>query len=177
MLLNELKNPVSKINAVGEFNLSRVQRVMFEAARRSLAGMWFALAAVVPVAYNFLAAPLLGGSPAPLDGSLVLTAAVPIVVFGICGAALGAGILDATVTKSAVQAVERGLMIAGLSYLLLFLKLSLVLAGSIDDLIILILLEVIVFLYGLLFIGWLLAAVGAAAGGLLYLCRVKWSGI
>lgn len=49
-------------------------------------------------------------------------------------------------------------------------------AVYIDDLTLLILLEAIVFLYGLLFIGWLLAAVGAAAGGLLYLCRVKWSG-
>ncbi len=176
MLLNESKNPVSKMNAVGEFNLSRVQRVMYEAARRSLAGMWFALAAVVPVAYYFLAAPLLGGKPMTHDDSLVLTAVVPIVVSGICGLALGSDILDAAVIKSALQAVERGLMIAGLCYLLLFLELTLALAVYIDDLMILILLEAIVFLYGLLLIGWLLAAVGAAAGGLLYLCRVKWLG-
>jgi hypothetical protein len=178
MLLNELKNPVSKMNAVGEFNLSRAQRVMFEAARRSLAGMWFALAAGVPVAYYFLAAPLFGGKPMTLGGSVILTGVLSSVVFGFCGLTLGSDILNAAIIKSRFQAVKRGLVIGGLCYLLLFTGLAVILAvsilaGSIDAILVLIFLEAVLFLYGWLVIGWVLAAVGAAAGGLLYLCRVK----
>ncbi len=176
MLLNESKNPVSKMNAVGEFNLSRVQRVMYEAARRSLAGMWFALASLVPVAYYFSVAPLFGGKPMIVGGSVILTGVVSSVVFGFCGLTLGSDILNAAIIKSYFQAVERGLLIGGLCYLLLFSGLAVIMAASINDILVLIFLEAVLFLYGLLVIGWVLAAVGAAAGGLLYLCRVKWLG-
>ena len=177
MLLNELKNPVSKMNAVGEFNLSRVQRVMYEAARRLLAGMWFALAAVVPVAYYFSVAPLFGGKPMMVGDSVILTGILSSVVFGFCGLTLGSDILNAAIIKSRFQAVKRGLVIGGLCYLFLFIGLAVILALSIKDNIpVLIFLASVLFLYGWLAIGWVLTAVGVAAGGLLYLCRVKWSG-
>ena len=163
----------SKLNPADDSNLTSSERTMSEIARRSLAGMWFAFAGTIPAGYFLLAAPLSGGGLPTFGGSVLLTAVVPIAVSGICGLALGSDILDPEITESVFQAIGRGLFIAGLSYLLLFTGSALVLAFLTEDLIGLIFLEVFVFLYGLFFIGWLLALVGAAAGGLLYLYRQR----
>ena len=140
--------------------------------------MWFALAAVIPVAYYFLRYREAGGAHfgagLPIfGGSSVLTAGVPILIGGICGLLLGSGILDAEEIRTAGQAIGRGLMVALLSYLLLFTGTAVVLAFNNDDLVGTVALFVIVFLYGLLFVGWLVAGVGALAGWLLYIYRLK----
>ena len=147
----------SNLNPAEDFNSAGGERAMSETARRALAGIWFAVAAAIPVGYFFLAAPLSGGGLPNFGGSLLLTAVVPIAVSGICGLALGSDILDPETTKSVFRAVGRGLMIAGLSYLILFTGSAFVLAFLMDDLIGLIFLEFFVFLYGLFFIGWLLS--------------------
>ncbi len=140
--------------------------------------MWFAIAAVIPVAYYFLRFRESGvaqfGAGLPIfGGSSVLTAGVPILIAGICGLLLGSSILDAEEIRTAGQAIGRGLMVALLSYLLLFTGAAVVLAFNNDDLVGTVALFVIVFLYGLLFVGWLVAGVGAVAGWLLYIYRLK----
>lgn len=140
--------------------------------------MWFAIAAVIPVAYYFLRFPESGveqfGAGLPIfGGSSVLTAVVPILIAGICGLLLGSSILDAEEIRTAGQAIGQGLMVALLSYLLLFTGAAVVLAFNNDDLVGTVALFVIVFLYGLLFVGWLVAGVGAVAGWLLYIYRLK----
>ena len=168
MTIHELKAEA----AGDDFDLTRGGRTMSELTRRWLAGVWFACAAVIPVAYYFLFPPMDGGLPT-FGGSALLTAIVPIIASGICGLALGSDILDPETTTNPFQAVGRGLMIVGLSYLLLFTGSTFLLAFLTKDLIGLIFLEFFVFLYGLFYIGWLLAPVGAAAGGLLYLFRQR----
>lgn len=138
--------------------------------------MWFALAAVIPVAYCFLreAWETHFGTGLPIfGGSSVLTAGVPIFLGGICGLLLGSGILDAKEIKTAGQAIGRGLMVASLSYLLLFTVPAVIVAFNNGDLVGTVTFYIIVFLYGLLYVGWLVAGVGAMAGWLLYLYRLK----
>jgi hypothetical protein len=154
---------------------------MSEVARRLIAGMWFAIAAVIPVTYYFLLLRGDGGPPSgaglPIfGGSLVLTAGVPILLAGICGLLLGSSILDAEEIRTAAQAIGRGLMVALLSYLLLFTGAAVILGFNNADFIGTVALYVIVFLYGLLLVGWLVAGVGATAGLLLYLYRLKFLG-
>ena len=144
-----------------------------EFARRLFAGMWFAVAALIPVAYYFLLSRTDGkpqfdpGLPI-FGGSSALTAGAPVLIAGICGLLLGSTILDAEETRSAGHAIARGLMIALLSYLLLFTSSAVILAFNSDDLVGLVIFLVITFLYGLLIVGWLVAGVGAMAGWLLY---------
>ena len=161
-------------SAGDDSNLTSNEQTLSELTRRLLAGVWFAFVAVIPVAYYFFFPPMGGGGGLPtFGGSSLLTAAVPIIASGICGLALGSDILDPETTTNPFQAVGRGLMITGLSYLLLFTGSTLVLAFLTEDLIGLIFLEFFVFLYGLFYVGWLLSLVGAAAGGLLYLFRQR----
>lgn len=140
--------------------------------------MWFAIAALIPVAYYFLllredGRPPVGAGLPIFGGSSVLTVSVPVLIAGICGVLLGATILDAEEIRTAGQAIGRGLMVALLSYLLLFTGAAVVLAFKNADLAGAVVLCVIVFLYGLLVAGWLVAGVGAVAGWLLYLYRLK----
>ena len=151
--------------------------VTSELSRRLFAGMWFAIAAVIPVVYYFLLFREDGRPPGAgailFAGSAVMTAGVPVVIAGICGLLLGATILDAEEVKTAGQAIVRGLMVALLSYLLLFTVSALILAFNNDDLAGLIVTWAILFLMGLLVVGWLVALVGGVAGWLLYLYRLK----
>jgi hypothetical protein len=138
--------------------------------------MWFAVAALIPVAYYFLLSRTDGKQFGPglpiFGGSSVLTAGAPVLIAGICGLLLGSTILDAEETRSAGHAVATGLMIALLSYLLLFTSSAVILAFNSDDLVGLVVFLVITFLYGLLIVGWLVAGVGAVAGWLLYRFRL-----
>ena len=147
-----------------------------ELSRRLFAGMWFAVAAAIPVGIYFLIfliSPFTSGTI-----YRVVTAVVPILSGGLIGLWLGAGILDDKKTKSALGAAGRGLAIAGLSYVLFFI---IELIGAVvynsdlssDAIFRLIYVIAIMFLIGLLIIGWLIAIAGAAAGGLLYLFRLK----
>lgn len=142
-----------------------------ELARRLFAALWFAVAAVIPVGFYFLFFPLSGGR-----GYQAMTVVVPIFVAGISGFALGADILDDEETKTVFQAIWRGLAIGALSYLFLFTVVLVSLTAynsDSNDIFGLVILMAVVFLYGLFFVGWLIAIVGAAAGGLLYLFRLK----
>ena len=147
-----------------------------ELARRSFAALWFAVAAAIPVGFYFL---VFWVSPST-SGTIhrVITTAVPILAAGIGGLWLGAGILDEEKTKSSIGAAGRGLAIAALSYLFFFI--FELIFGVIynnernsEDTYKLIELIVSMFLYGLLVFGWLIAAVVAAAGALLYLFQLK----
>lgn len=146
---------------------------MSELMRRMLAGTWFALAAAIPVAYFFLRNPFGSEGSLGFDSSMILTAAVPIFISGVCGLGLGADILNPEETKTAFQAIGRGLIIAFLSYLVLFVGLVAILAPKCDDIIGIIVAGAFFFFYGLIFLGWLIALIGAAAGGFLYLFRMK----
>ncbi len=145
---------------------------MSEPVRHFLAGAWFALAAVVPVAYYFLFNPLNGHDVPMFGGSINLTALVPVFISGICGSLLGAEILNPEETKNALQAIGRGLIVSLLSYLFLFSGVAAILIIAGANIVEVIVSFIVFFLYGLLIIGWLIALVGAIAGGLLYLFRL-----
>ncbi len=145
-------------------------------ARSLFAALWFAVAAAIPVGFFFLVflvSPFTSGTL-----HRVITTVVPILAAGIGGLWLGAGILDEKRTKSSIGAAGRGLAIAALSYLFLFV--FELIFGTIynnernsEDTYRLVELITSMFLYGLLLFGWLIVLVGAAAGVLLYLFRLK----
>lgn len=144
---------------------------MFESkfARVLFAGMWFAVAAVIPIIYIFAR---FNEVSSLFGDSLLMTTAFPIIISGICGALLGSTILDAGEIQNGLQAALRGLTVAVLSYLLFF-TIPIIIFAFYVSIIDVILYSLFLFVYGLLFVGWLAAAVGAAAGFLLYLCRLK----
>ncbi|HVE59773.1 MAG TPA: hypothetical protein VNB22_23375 [Pyrinomonadaceae bacterium] len=145
-----------------------------ELARRSFAALWFAVAAAIPVGFYFLVFLF-----TPFTSGIiyrVVTTVVPVFAAGIGGLWLGAGILDEKKTKSPIGAAGRGLAIAAFAYLFLFifeLVFGVIYNNDQNSEELYRLIEVIttMFLYGLLLFGWLIAVVGAAAGGLLYLFR------
>jgi hypothetical protein len=132
--------------------------------------MWFAIAAVIPVAYYFLR---FSNGPLLFADSPALSAGTPILIASLCGLLLGSSILNADDVRTAGQAIMRGLIVALLSYLLLFTVSALILAFNNDDLAGLVVTWAIIFLMGLLIVGWLIAIIGAIAGWLLYLYRLK----
>lgn len=145
-----------------------------EIGRRMFAGIWFALASAVPIIYYFAFNPFTGKGLPILGSSVILTALVPVFVSSICGLALGADILNASEIKNFGQAIQRGLAIGFLSYLILFTGTAgwLILIGD-DDFVGALALVLIFFFYGLLFVGWLVALVSAAAGGFLFFFRLR----
>lgn len=141
---------------------------------RLFAGIWFAAAAVIPVAY--FSARFQDGSPALFGDSPVLMDIIPILLSGVSGLLIGSSILDPEDIKNAGQAVLRGLMVSVLSYLLLFaipMIFTIYRTGDPGGAFIFF---IFMFLYGLLAVGWLAGAAGMAAGGLLFLLRLKISG-
>lgn len=150
---------------------------MSELTRRLLAGLWFAIAGIIPIAFYSLV--LRDGNlnqfPVPFSLLFVVT---PIVIAGVSGLALGYSILDPNEIKSSGQAMARGLMVALLAYLLFFITSGLILAvgsnntggGNGSGFFIA---WVIVFIYGFIYVGWLIALVGLVGGLLLYLYRLK----
>jgi hypothetical protein len=75
--------------------------VISKLLRGLIAGLWFAVAAVLPVAYYF---PRFGDALPVFGNFSVLTAAIPIISAGICGLLLGSTIPDFDETKSAALA-------------------------------------------------------------------------
>ena len=145
---------------------------MSELTRRLLAGVWFALAGIIPVAFYFLV--LWQGDRRRLSvASIILFGGVPILMAGISGFALGYTILDSSEVKNLGQAMVRGLMVALLSYLLFFLASGLILAVSNNNEPGFIVFWAIFFFYGFIFVGWLIAIMGLVGGWLLYLYRLK----
>lgn len=147
-----------------------------ELSRRLFAGLWFTVAAAIPVGSYFL----ISYFASMTSGTIFKAATIVFPIFsgGIIGLWLGPGILDEKKTKSTLQAAGRGVGIAALSYLLFFIiELSAALCYNSDlksdELFRLVGVIAVMFLIGLIILGWLIAIAGAAAGGLLYLFRIR----
>ena len=140
-------------------------------ARRVYAAKWFMCAASIACAL-ILAVFLINEPPASIPefllNALVIFAA-PVIAAGAWGASLGATILDPVMTRSVGRAALRGLAVAGASFLSYLFTVSFCLAvlgfnprGGVVTVFILL------SLYGSILVGWLVGAVGALAGALLY---------
>ncbi len=136
-----------------------------------LAGIWFFVAAMIPVAYYLLR---FGEELPILSGSLLLTALAPIFVSGFMGLLLGSNILDPKETKTEFKAIGFGLAVALLSFLFLFILLAILSIFTSGDILGAIVAFAVFFLYGMLNVGWLTAIIGAIAGLLLYLLRLRY---
>lgn len=135
------------------------------------AGIWFAVAAIIPVAYYLLR---FGEGLPILGGSQLLTATVSILLSGFIGLLLGSNILDPKETKSEFKAIGFGLAVALLSFLFLFIFLAILSIFTSGDILGTIVAFAVFFLYGMLIVGWLAAIIGAIAGLLLYLLRLHY---
>ena len=134
------------------------------------AGIWFAAAGFIPVAYYLLR---FGDGLPILGGSIVLTALIPTFISGFMGLVLGSNILYPEETKTEFKAIGFGFSVAALSFFLLFVVPAILTFSVSGDIFGTVAAFAIFFLYGLMMVGWLAAIVGAAAGGLLYLFRLK----
>lgn len=135
-----------------------------------LAGLWFAIASMIPVAYYLLR---FGEGLPILGGSVFFTAIIPIILSGLMGMLLGSKILDIDETKSEINAIGLGFAVAMLSFLFLFVVPAILIIFTSGDIFGTMAAFVVFFLYGLLIIGWLVAIIGAVAGLLLYLLRLR----
>jgi hypothetical protein len=138
-----------------------------------LAGVWFAVAGAIPVAYYFLVS---GQDYRPrfsVAFTLLLFIGVPILTAGLSGFALGYTILDPGEVKSVAQAMVRGLMVSLLSYLFFFMVSSLILTVNNNGEPGFIIGWAVFFLYGFILVGWLIAIMGLVGGWLLFLFRLK----
>jgi hypothetical protein len=140
-----------------------------------IAGICFACAAAIPVVVYFI---LFRGEALPItSGSPILSALTPILIAAFFGSLLGVDILDPEQVKSGWRAAFRGIGIALLSYLLFIVLSAIIVAVPSGDVVGVIVFYIFVFFYGLLFVGWLIVVVGAGAGVLLYLLRLKIIGV
>jgi len=139
--------------------------------RRAFAARWFTCAAAIPCGL-ILAAVFIGERPDPMFEGLLyvlILGAVPVHIARGWGASLGAAILDPAATRGAGEAALRGVAVACASFVTYLFALSLCIASfspkpGEDFLKYLILFTV----GGTILVGWLVAAVGALAGVILY---------
>ncbi len=149
----------------------RTKLLNYKIGRLLLAGVWFGIAAVIPVAYYLLR---FGDAGLPIfGGSVALTAAAPIALAIVCGALFGSAILEPAETKTPFAAALRGLLVSLLSFLLLFTIPAIITLVTSPDFLGTALGFGVFFLYGLFIVGWLVAAVGAIAGWLLYVVGLR----
>jgi len=137
------------------------------------AGLWFALAGLIPVILVISIAFGLFEVDITKTDFLVSAVFLPISSAAICGFIFGSAILDRSRIKTTAEAKRRGFYIAVFSYILYNLMLlpTAYLINSFNGI------EPtgpnvvggvwLVFFYGLLFVGWLILIVGSAAGRLL----------
>jgi hypothetical protein len=88
---------------------------------------------------------------------------------GICGAVLGASILDPAKVKTPGKAMLRGLLVSLSAFLIFSMASSPLLAKDTASAL---LAWPIIFITGIIVVGWLIAIVGLAGGALLYFYRV-----
>ena len=139
--------------------------------RRVYAADWFMRAAAIPCSL-ILAAILANEPPHSAYQFLMnffIVVAAPVVIAGGWGATLGAAILDPEATRNTWQATCKGVVVSGASFLTYLFLIGFCLAdlgpnprGEFLKVFILLL------IVGTLWFGWLVAAVGALAGALLY---------
>jgi hypothetical protein len=139
--------------------------------RRFYAADWFMSAAAIPLSL-VLAAVCAGGQAGSVTdflAALFLIVAAPAVIAGGWGGVLGASILDPAATRGPGRAALRGTAVAAASFVtytsVCSLLLGLVGYGGWGDGF---KFFIVVLVYGGLFLGWLVTAVGAVAGALLY---------
>ena len=147
---------------------------------RLMAAGWFAGAACVPVIFFFLLFWMgMGGSAGSgfrLDVTiwiLWLFAAIPISAAALLGFTLGSQIIDPLYRTTAWRAALRGTLVAFFSYVLFAIACAVSVAASTDSSQTASLSDaasmmVMLFLFGFVFVGWLILIVGAFAGWLLY---------
>jgi hypothetical protein len=139
--------------------------------RRASAARWFMCAAAIPCGL-ILAAVLIGewlNSMFEVLFYVLVVGAVPVHIARGWGASLGAAILNPAATRGAGEAALRGVAVAGASFGTYLFALSLCVASfsarpGEDFLKYLIMFTV----GGTILVGWLVAAVGALAGVMLY---------
>ena len=133
-------------------------------------GIWFSIAAVIPVVYCLL---LFGDWIPKFGGSLQIAVVAPVLFSGFLGSLLGSNILDTEETKTGFKAIGLGLSVAALSFLFLFVVTAILTIFNLGDPFGTIAAFVIFFFYGLLIVGWLVVITGGLAGLMLYLLRLK----
>jgi hypothetical protein len=136
--------------------------------RRAYAGMWFMAAGLVPFLYRL--PDLLPTALSSLTLELVGFILVPVLVTGLIGSLLGAGILDPYKVRNGWHAAFRGFIIAALSFLLSAILISAwdVSNNEYESFVNLLFMMLIV---GTMVIGWMAVIVGTFAGWLLYQLR------
>jgi hypothetical protein len=149
----------------------RARFAMSPRDRQVYAADWFIRAAALPCSL-ILAAVCVNEPPGSVSEFLVnflIILAGPAVIAGGWGAALGAAILEPAATRGAGQAALRGLAVSGASFLTYIFVVSFGIAGlgfnNGNDVL---KLFILLLVYGTIMVGWLMAAVGALAGALLY---------
>ena len=124
----------------------------------TIAGLWFAVAQLLPVTFAYLSFDGLKpfGPPALVGFPLA------IVIAGLCGFWLGSDILSPSKINNPTTAKQWGFIISFISFFLFVLIASLLNYSRFGT-------SLFILLgYGLVLVGWLIAIVGVIAGGLLY---------
>lgn len=137
-------------------------------APRLAAAFGFALAACVPVGFLFLT---IGRWLAATESENIwFYSGLPVSSAALCGFLFGAKIFDSRKIETAFQAAKHGVKIGLVSYVLFVLALAAPMTVSMTPFSPLGLLYVIgfFFLYGGIFVGWLIIAAGAFAGLILH---------
>ena len=148
---------------------------MSELGRRTFAGVWFAVLAAIPVAFFFLFLWRETESQQDIPFFWIFIGG-PILLAGICGGWLGCSILDPVKVRTSGQAMLRGLMAALLAFLLFFVTSPLLIALTSKNPARSLSGWPLIFIFATVYVGWLVAIVGAVGGALLFMYRVLSAG-
>jgi len=139
--------------------------------QRAYAGMWFMAAALIPLLFiigNFL---LVASESHTLE-VVIWFMIIPLLISGLLGSLIGAGILDPFKVTSGWHAAFRGFVISVLSFLLSSILISAWDAYN-NEYTSFIGTLFMMLVIGSMVIGWLAAIVGTFAGWLLYQHRTS----
>ena len=146
--------------------------------QRAFAGLWFMAAAALLIAPIILPFAMSAeASPHSLDYFIWFLLS-PLLITGLVGSLLGASILDTQSTRSWWRAALRGLLIAVIAYLLYAVVLSMwegyANHGAFSPGEAFTRMLLVVLMWGAIFFGWVVAAIGAFAGWLLHIISASW---
>jgi heme A synthase len=142
-----------------------------ESGRRAFAGVWFAVLAAIPVAFFFLFLWQETERQKEIPFYWIFIGG-PILLGGICGCFLGSSILDPAKVKTSGQAMLRGLMVSSLAFVLFFVMSPLIIALTSKDPARSLSGWGLIVTFAIIYVGWLVAIVGAVGGAFLYFYRV-----